>query len=286
MKILPFKIPKSTNNTLLVQEDKGVSFYTKLHQHKEIQISYVVAGRGTLIIGDSVNQYKEDDLFIFGSNVPHVLKSDVDSCDSSYMISIFFTQQSFGEHFFDLPELKVTKQLIDDTFYGIQVNSNKEKLKKKFKKIRNENTLERFITFFKILHTIGLSDYKKIASFTNKRLYTDNEGKRMSNIFEYTLSNFHKEITLNTIANIANMTPNAFCRYFKTRTNKTYFQFLIELRIENACKLLKSKNNLSIAEISYQCGFKNISNFNRKFKHLKNASPRDFREHHTNFSID
>ena len=101
----------------------------------------------------------------------------------------------------------------------------------------------------------------------------------MSNIMEYTMNNFQKEISLYTIAEISYMTPNAFCRYFKQRTNKTYFQFLIEVRIENACRLLKNKD-LLITEVSEKSGFKNISNFNRKFKDIRGITPSKYRSLH------
>ena len=92
------------------------------------------------------------------------------------------------------------------------------------------------------------------------------------------MNNFHNAISLNEIANVANMTPQSFCKYFKQRTNKTYFSFLNELRIEHACKLMLANNDFSISEISIKSGFNNISNFNRKFKLQKKTSPLQFRK--------
>ena len=94
------------------------------------------------------------------------------------------------------------------------------------------------------------------------------------------MDNFHKEVSLHDIANIANMTPNAFFRYFKQRTNKTFVNFLIDIRIGNACKLLTKKNDLSITEISYKSGFNNLANFNRKFKAIKGITPSEYRKKH------
>jgi len=100
----------------------------------------------------------------------------------------------------------------------------------------------------------------------------------MQTVFEYVMTNFHKSVTLDEIASIANMTKNAFCRYFKVRTNKSFFQFLIEVRIERASKLLANDNELSVIEIAELCGFNNISNFNRKFKEIKHTSPLQYRK--------
>jgi AraC-like DNA-binding protein len=114
----------------------------------------------------------------------------------------------------------------------------------------------------------------------NLKKYAGDEGKRMSDIFKYTMDNFHKEITLNEVSDIANMTPNAFCRYFKQRTTKTFVNFLIDIRIGNACKLLAKNNDLSITEISYKSGFNNLANFNRKFKAVKGVTPSEYKKKH------
>ena len=99
----------------------------------------------------------------------------------------------------------------------------------------------------------------------------------MRNVFEFTMNHFEKQITLDAIAEIANMTKNAFCKYFKKRTNKTYVQFLNELRIEQACKLLIANKDFSIIQIAEASGFNNISNFNRQFKSIKKINPSEFR---------
>ena len=100
----------------------------------------------------------------------------------------------------------------------------------------------------------------------------------MRNVFDFTLENAYQNITLDDVASVANMTKNAFCKYFKKRTNKTFVSFLIELRVENACKLLSTDKDLSINDIAFKSGFNNISNFNRQFKMIKHMSPNKFRK--------
>jgi len=275
MKVLPFKIPKSSTDTLIIEEDKGEMFYDKLHQHQEIQLSYIISGKGTFIVGDTIKNYETNDILIFGSNVPHVLKSDVESNVSSHMISLFFTLESFGEDFFNLPEFQKVKGFISKAQLGLKLREIS--LKEKFRAITKESKLKRFLLFLEVLDSMIESDVETVASFSTKKIYTDNEGKRMSAIFDLALNNYHKDITLEDVADVATMTPNAFCRYFKQRTNKTFVQFLTEIRIEKSCNLLSKNNELSIAEIAYQCGFKNISNYNRKFKSTKDATPTEYR---------
>jgi len=276
MKVLPFKIPKSKDVSLIYQEDIGEILYDKLHQHEEIQLCAIIEGEGSLVIGDSINEYKSGDILIIGSNLPHVFKSDTSNCKSSTMLTLFFTKTSFGEDFFELGDFAEMQKLFKISESGGIVTSNKNEILQLFSSLNKASNFERFIIFLKIVNELLNAEINPLSKFIYQKKYSDNEGKRMSNIMEFTMNNFNKEIDLDTIAGISNMTPNAFCRYFKQRTNKTYFQFLIEVRIENACRLLKNHDAL-IAEVSEKSGFKNISNFNRKFKDNKGTTPSKYR---------
>ncbi|WP_420573681.1 helix-turn-helix domain-containing protein [Kordia sp.] len=278
MKVLPFKIPKAESDILIVQEDRGRTFYEQLHQHEEIQLSFIVSGKGTFIIGDTIRDFQPNDVLLFGSHVPHVLKSDVSTEQDSYMISLFFTSDSFGEHFFGLPKLQSLQKLLNDARFGVKFTEHKTIVKSLFEGVLLQNSLQQFATFFEILSILTQLDYETISSFINTKNYTDDEGKRMSAVFEFAMNHFDQKIVLEDIATIANMTPNAFCKYFKQRTNKTFFKFLTEVRIENACKFLTNQSQLSIAETAYSCGFFNVSNFNRKFKEIKGLTPTKFRK--------
>ncbi|WP_298551621.1 helix-turn-helix transcriptional regulator [uncultured Algibacter sp.] len=278
MKVLPFKIPKPEQDALIFQIDQGDTFYEKLHQHEEIQISLIVDGSGTLVVGDSVNDYTKNDVLIIGSHIPHVFKSDNNASKNFHMLSLFFTRDSFGSFFFDLEELKELHGFFKRAKHGFKVTSKLKQIKILFFQLEKETKLDRFLTLLKILKLTSKSNYKSLSSFIYDKTYTDNEGQRMRNVFEYTMNNFQKEISLDVIANIANMTKNAFCKYFKKRTNKTFVKFLNELRVEYACRLLQSDNDLPVVEIADQVGFNNMSNFNRQFKTIKNCNPSEFKK--------
>ena len=280
MKVLPFKIPKPENVTLYVQHYKGESFYEKLHQHKEIQISVVLKGEGTYIIGDCVGDFKQHDIFVLGENLPHVFKRDALFEHETEMVSLFFSKNSFGESFFELPEFEYFKKFFDNAILGYKVKSNKEALSLLLAKINSLSKYQQFISFLEILRLISEADKRKLSSLINLKKYAGDEGKRMSDIFQFTMNNFQREVTLHDVSDIANMTPNAFCRYFKQRTTKTFVNFLIDIRIGNACKLLTKNNDLSITEISYKSGFNNLANFNRKFKSVKGVTPSDYKKKH------
>lgn len=277
MKVLPFKIPKPKNEALIYQEDRQKIFYGQLHQHQEIQISLVVKGSGSFVVADTINEYQEGDILVIGEYVPHVFKSDSDKSDESIMCSLFFKKDSFGKHFFELTDMTETKEFFKGSEYGLKVLSKKQKITKQFNKLSHQNKIERVATLLKILNLISTAESTPLSSFVYKKRYTDDEGKRMNDVFEYAMEKFYEPITLEEIADKAHMNKNSFCRYFKKRTNKTFFQFLIEIRIENACKLITSSPDLSIAMISEQCGFGTIANFNRKFKEIKGLTPTDYR---------
>jgi len=277
MKVYPFKIPKPLHDSLVYQVDYDIMFYDKLHQHEDIQMSFIVEGEGTLVVGDSINQYKKDDIIIIGSNLPHVFKSNLNYGENSHMLTLFFAKNSFGSEFFDLEELRELTPFFKRAEHGFKITSSKKPMIVLFNQLGNATKFSRFLIFLKILKKASACNYTSLSSFIYEKKYKEIEGKRMQEVFDYTMTHFEQDITLEAISEVANMTKNAFCKYFKKRTNKTYFKFLNELRIEHACKLIIDKNDASIADLAYECGFRNISNFNRQFKIIKSMSPNNFR---------
>ena len=277
MKVLPFTIPKPKRDALILQENLEPAFYGLLHQHEEFQISCILAGEGTLIVGDSINRYKPGNVFVLDGNLPHVFRSDNSKNGLSHMKSVFFTKSTFGKEFFRIEELKTLQSFFKKAENGFKITSKQKHNISLLEQLFKASKLDRFILFIQLLKNLNQSTYAPLSHFVSEKKYSDNEGRRMSNVLEYTMANFQKEITLNTIALKAAMTKTSFCKYFKKRTNKTYVSFLNELRIEEACKLMTTEKEVSIAAISEASGFQNISNFNRKFKQIKGTTPRDFR---------
>lgn len=277
MKVLPFKIPKPEKEALVYQEDHEVLFYDKLHQHEEIQISYIKQGSGSLIVGDSVNEYNPNDILIIGANIPHVFRSDLDAFPFSIMYTLFFTTKSFGKEFFNLTDLNTIKKFFEESDYGMRIKADEIHIGL-FENLKYQNKIERIATLLLLLNRLIRANRQRLSSFVYQKKYTEDEGKRMNEVFQFAMNNFQNNISLEDVADVAFMSKNAFCRYFKKRTNKTFFQFLIEIRIEHACKLLYKDQDLSVSAISELCGFQNIANFNRKFKELKGITPTQYRQ--------
>ncbi|WP_375580056.1 AraC family transcriptional regulator [Marivirga tractuosa] len=276
MKVLPFKIPKPEKEALVYQEDHEKVFYDKLHQHEEIQISYIMEGSGSLIVGDSINDYQPHDILVIGENIPHVFRSDSLAYPKSLMYTLFFTKKSFGKEFFNLTDLTGLQKFFDESEYGMKIKANENNYTL-YNRLKHQNKIERIGSLLFLLNDLIRSKKQALSSFVYRKKYTEDEGKRMNDVFQYAMDNFQESISLDEIADIAIMSKNAFCRYFKKRTNKTFFQFLIEIRIDHACKLLYQDHELSISVISELCGFQNIANFNRKFKELKGLTPTQYR---------
>lgn len=282
MKVLPFTIPKPKDDAIIVQVDSQPRFYDVLHRHKEIQISYIERGSGTIIVGDFVGHFNPEDIFVIGSSVPHVFRSDTTKDENAKMLSIFLTQESFGSHFFETKELKSTAKFFFKSQAGFQLLTKVEDAEKLIKGIVASKNLNRFLQTIQLLHLLGHSKVRLLSSFIAEKRFSENEGKRMNSIFNYSMENFRSKITLGEIAAQASMTPTAFCKYFKKRTRKTYSQFLNEIRIEAVVRILAEASETSIAEAAELSGFQNMSHFHRKFRELKGKTPQQYRNSLTN----
>jgi AraC-like DNA-binding protein len=149
-------------------------------------------------------------------------------------------------------------------------------------KLRNADGLKSFTILFQILFEISKSkDYSCLASTRYSNTYDENDIKRINDVYKYVMENFTEVISLDSVSSIAYMTPSAFCKYFKNKTNKTFTHFVNEIRINYACELLMNKN-LDISQISIQCGFNNFTSFNKNFKYFTKTTPSTYR---TKFAV-
>lgn len=179
----------------------------------------------------------------------------------------------------DLPENKYIKELFIIAKKGIKISGNTNyRIAGILQKLLVAKNTERVILLMQALHLISISkDIECPATSGFQNTCTEIETERINNIYNYTINNFDKKISLEEIASVAHISPNSFCRYFKTQTKKTYSQFLMEVKIGNACKLL-IENKKCISSICYESGFNNFSNFNRYFKNITGKSPLQYKK--------
>jgi AraC-like DNA-binding protein len=266
MKILPFKIPKTSQESFRLQEDRDQHFYDYLHQHPEVQLTLILSSEGKVIAGDYIGAFKPGDIFLIGPNLPHVFRNDsryYEQADISiaHSYTVFFEWQSFGEKFLSLPELKKLQEFTKLSERGLYI---KDPVRSRISQLMKLNILS---------HSDSI---EPLASSGIYNEFDEIDGKKLADVYRFTMNEYHRKIQLDEVADIANMTTNSFCRYFKKRTRKSYIDFLTEIRIGQARKLLQ-QNDLSISQICFEVGFNNLSNFNRKFRELCEITPTEFR---------
>lgn len=281
MKPIYFKIPKTENKAIRVQEEGGNHFYGKLHYHPEFQITLIEKGAGLFYGGTNVVKFEERDLYFIGQDVPHLIKSSEKyyGADSPGIkgLSIFFSYNSFGDSFFEVPELREIRTLLLNAKKVIKLSRNSESnLEQMMLEMRSATNECRVIQLLKILSQFNNENHEFLNATGVSPTLNDKGYDRLNKVINYTFSNYATNILVENVAEKANLSKSQFSRYFKERTGKTYVQFLNEVRIENACALLM-KEDLNIEEIGYDVGFQNLSNFNRQFKKIKNSTPSQFR---------
>jgi AraC-like DNA-binding protein len=277
--VYPFKIPKRPNNNLVLQIDKTNKFYNKLHQHEEIQLSYIISGEGTLILGNSVTNFTSGDLIGIGSNIPHLFKSSDSSFTStSHMISLFFSKDAFGKDFFNSPEMDYVKPIFNSLPQGLKIKDSDGSLHNHFSSFKNSNKFELLIGLLELLRYLVKNEKQYLSEKKYYSKISDYQGQRLQVVIDFVLNNFSDPIALDDVAKKIPMGKNSFCRFFKQRTNKTFFEFLAEIRIQHACNLLGENIDMPINEIALKSGYQTISNFNRQFKKIKGTYPKSYRE--------
>ena len=282
MKVVSFSVPKTTMEALRIQVDLLPYFYDKLHEHSEVQLMLIIQGEGTLIAGDYVGRFKAGEVYILGSHQPHVFRNDEHYYKTkrnmeSQSISIYFDRTYLGEHFWRLSEMKTAYQLLERTKKGLQVmGKTKDLLEKIIQSIQFQKSVDKIISFLEILKILSVSKELKLLSITQQQeAYNPIESKRMNRILNFSFTESHRKIYIREVANLANLSEEAFCRYFKLRTGKTYTHFLNEIRISNACRLLQRKE-VEIQQVCFEVGFNNLSHFNRVFKTILGKTPRNY----------
>lgn len=246
----------------------------KVHEDYELTVLYSCSGKR--IVGNSIHNFYEEDMFLLGPNLPHSLI--VDHPEKSRAVCIHFRENSFGQDFFNTPQNASIRKLLSRAslgchFYGPQV----VEIKKKVKQIRTLNPFHQMMSFLDILHVLSnLKDYTVLSSPGYQPTSKRKEVRRMSLVNDYILENFNKKLTLEELSELINVSPATFCRLFKKSMNKNFSEFITEVRIGHACKLLMD-SDLSISEVCYLSGYNHLTHFNQKFKRLVGMMPKAYR---------
>jgi AraC-like DNA-binding protein len=286
MKVLQFTIPIRYDKTIVTKEDRLPYFYPYLHKHKEMQITWIKRGNGTLVTGSDMHLFQSNDIFVLGANLPHVFKNtgsyfEQPIEDAAISLNIFFDPDVICNTLLNICELKNLKAFILHAQNGFRVNKEMtgEVSAKIVQIMEHENGMERTLYFIELMQLLASIPSPDILSNNAKMLRnSENDGIRISEIYNYILHNYEKDIKLEDVAQQAYMTPPAFCRFFKKHTGHTFVSFLNEIRINEARKKFSEGAYESISNVAYNCGFNSVTNFNRVFKAITRLAPSSYIE--------
>ncbi|MDE5419394.1 AraC family transcriptional regulator [Labilibaculum sp. DW002] len=253
------------------------------HYHPEFELIYIEKSQGTLIVGDCIDKFTDGDMIFLGPNIPHVMKNEEAHYQKNpdlHAIAwvVHFKEDSFGKEFFLIPEMYRIKSFLKKSFQGVRIDgSTKYKIIQHLKTLHASDFSQRIIILLQILQILAQSDdLEYLASKNFVESFQQRSNQKLYKIYEYVSANFQQKIELEEAAKLANMSKTAFCRFFKSKTKKTFSEFLNEMRINYSKKLL-AEGSLTVSQIAYECGFNSPSYFNKQFKALTGKAPLQLR---------
>ncbi len=277
---------ESQVRTITVYDLKEPHFDPNWHFHPHFQLFTVLEGTGKRFIGDSIQTFEPGDTVFLGPNLPHLWRSDPIYFDSesqleTHGVVLYFQDDFLGKDFLDKPEMAPLRQLFSDAKRGIVYKGAMgSKIKTELLEIVDTDGYKGILKLLNLLDCLASDNTgEAIASFGYVNNHKISETERMQKVHNYVLQHYAFGIKLGDVASLAGMTEAAFCRYFKARANKTFIDFVNEIRIGHACKLLL-EDKVNIGQIAFDSGFDSLSNFNRNFKKYTGATPREYKRNY------
>lgn len=276
------------NSSIAVQLHTGKFFKKLWHYHPQLELMLIQESTGSVFVGDGIEEFAPGTLVLIGQNIPHLWQNDPEyfvseSNSQASGITIHFNNDFVG-NLHDIPELNDIYELIQRAAQGIKFTGvDNRPIVAKINTMLNLYGYERLICFLDTLKMLSSHPkYKLLSSLGFMDSFKEIRDTKILPVYEYVMNNFKKPISLSRVASIANMNPSAFSRYFSSVQKKTFTQFVNEIRVGYACKLLIDGNH-NIAQACFESGFNNLSNFNKHFRSIKNVAPSTYIKLYTNF---
>ena len=280
MEIIYEKIFVSHNYSFITRKLQLASNVTKIHSHRNFELNYIASGSGKRIVGNSISGYTKGDLVLLGPHIPHCwdnLETEDDS--EAECIVTHFNENIISSDFFNIPELEKVVNLLKNANNGIWFKGKKtEKVGQTLKKMVALKGLERYIELLKVFQLLlEIEDRENLAlpSAMNNTFETDQD--QINKIYEYVFNNIQTGIKLKEASALVYKEPGSFCRYFKKKTNQTFMDYVKNVRIGMAAKLL-AESEKQITQICYECGYNNLANFNHYFRVIMKKTPSEYRK--------
>jgi AraC-like DNA-binding protein len=272
----------ANSQSFLVRKFDKLAFDAPYHFHDEYELTCVIKGSGKRYVGSHMEDFVSGDLVLLGPNLPHCWKlepGEVMPADASAIV-IQFNDAFLGDEFFNKFELQHIKQLFQKSGSGILFHSDTqvEVSKLLLQLVEEKSNFRILICLLEVLQRMASSDeYILLDQHRIIAERTLTERERINPVLAYLVENFRKQVSLDAAASIANMTTNAFCKYFKKVTRKTFMETIIEYRLNYAIQQLVQTDK-PISEISFESGFGDVSHFYKMFKAKMNLSPLNYRK--------
>ncbi len=275
--------PLSQKDAFIILNSEKIGFEYPIHYHSAYELTLILNSSGNRIIGDSVEKYNTNDLVLIGPEIYH--KWDDDDMppkerNNAHVITIQFSKDLFNQSLFLKECFFSIKGLLKDSQKGLKFNGETFKIVAlRMQNLVSIKGFDALLEFLKILQLLSNSNDKKfLAGEGFVSIKEHDKGDRVNKMYNYILANFNdRNLRITKLAQEANMSSSAFGHFFKKCTNKSFTQFVVDLRLGHASKLLLD-SNLSISEIAFVSGFNNIANFNRLFKKNKLVTPKRYRQ--------
>jgi AraC-like DNA-binding protein/mannose-6-phosphate isomerase-like protein (cupin superfamily) len=280
MKAVFQRLTTEPEEGFVFKDIRSASFDCPWHVHPEYELILVIQGKGYRIVGDNIARLSAGDMVLVGPGLPHIWQDEPppNGRSSVHLFLVQFEERFLGEGLLRLPAMEPVRRLLQQSRRGLHVvGRTHTKVTALMNHMADLKGMARVLQFLHILVTLaGSEDCEPIASpnfAADSSLY---DQERMDRVFQFLNSQLGQPVRLAEAAQIVHLSEGAFSRFFRLHTGKTFPEFVNELRIGRACSLLM-EDNLNITEVAYECGFTNLSNFNRQFLRLKGVSPREFR---------
>lgn len=272
----------ASGHSFLVRKFGKTAFDAPYHFHEEYELTYILHGRGKRYVGSHMEDFTAGDLVLLGSNLPHCWKLEAteQEHEEASAIVIQFSANFLGDEFFNKDELQGIKKLLQKSGSGISFNSGTRNIVNRgMKQLTEEKgNFKMLITLLEILQRLAFSnEYTLLDQQRSMAEQSRAEQERINPVFAYLVENFRRQVSLDVASGIAHMTPNAFCKYFKKITRKTFMETVIEYRLNYATQQLVQTDK-PISEISFDSGFGDVSHFYKMFKHKMHQSPLNYRK--------
>lgn len=279
MRVRHVKISEQSEKSFRLTGEIVPHFYNPLHFHTEIELTYIIQSYGTVFIGDYIGNFKPGDVFLIGEKLPHNFKNPPeffakDSTLKAEALVIHFDYNFLGAGLWYRPEMREISNLLSEARKGILLAGDTNiTVQKMMGDIVNLSQVNGLLSIIQMLDIISGSKENKILSNSlPSSNFSFADAEKLNKINSYTMMHFRTKIPLKAIAAVANMNASAFCRYFKMRTKRSFSQFVVELRLQQATNMLFN-STLTIDQISFECGFESPSYFYRTFKKYKGITP-------------